>query len=62
LPNPLDLPLLSPPWEIAMILEPDTADIRRRKETEPIRTGLAPRVAAFVGNLEEHATTLARSA
>ncbi|MDR2689828.1 MAG: AraC family transcriptional regulator [Azoarcus sp.] len=58
MPNPLDLPLPLPPQEIAMILEPDAADIRRREETEPIRAGLAPRVAAFVGNLEERATPL----
>ncbi|MDR1277059.1 MAG: AraC family transcriptional regulator [Candidatus Accumulibacter sp.] len=41
-----------------MILEPDQADRRRRSETEPIRACLAPRVAAFVGDGEERATSL----
>ncbi|MDR0440309.1 MAG: AraC family transcriptional regulator, partial [Candidatus Accumulibacter sp.] len=41
-----------------MILEPDQTDRRRRQETEPIRAGLARRVAAFVGDAEERATSL----
>ncbi|MDR0439812.1 MAG: AraC family transcriptional regulator, partial [Candidatus Accumulibacter sp.] len=41
-----------------MILEPDRTDRRRRQETEPIRAGLACRVAAFVGDAEERATSL----
>jgi AraC-like DNA-binding protein len=41
-----------------MIFEPDQADCRRRKETEPIRAGLAHRIAAFVGNEEERLTSL----
>lgn len=41
-----------------MIFEPDEADRRRRKETEKIRAGLAPRIAAFVGDDEERATSL----
>jgi AraC-like DNA-binding protein len=41
-----------------MILEPDPTDRLRRKETEPIRAGLAERAAAFVGNDGERATSL----
>jgi hypothetical protein len=41
-----------------MIFEPDETDRRRRKETEQIRTGLAPRIAAFVGDAEERTTSL----
>jgi hypothetical protein len=46
------------PLESTMIFEPDPNDRRLRKETEPIRAGLAERVAAFVGNDEERATSL----
>jgi AraC-like DNA-binding protein len=38
-----------------MILELDEADRRRRSETEPIRAGLARRVAEFVGDARERA-------
>jgi len=41
-----------------MILEPDQSDRRRRKQTEPIRAGLAQQVAAFVGNERERVTSL----
>ncbi len=41
-----------------MIFEPDQTDRRRRKETEPIRAGLAQRVAAFVGSDGERGTSL----
>jgi AraC-like DNA-binding protein len=41
-----------------MILEPDQTDRCRRKETEPIRAGLAHRVATFVGDGEERVTSL----
>jgi AraC-like DNA-binding protein len=41
-----------------MMFEPDEADRRRRKETESIRAGLAPRIAAFVGNEVERTTSL----
>lgn len=41
-----------------MIFEPDQADRLRRRETEPIRAGLARQVAAFVGNDGERVTSL----
>ncbi|MDR2788044.1 MAG: AraC family transcriptional regulator [Candidatus Accumulibacter sp.] len=41
-----------------MIFEPDEADRRRRKETEQIRAGLVPRIAAFVGSDGERVTSL----
>jgi AraC-like DNA-binding protein len=41
-----------------MIFEPDETDRRRRTETEPIRAGLVPRIAAFVGSDGERATSL----
>jgi len=41
-----------------MIYELSEADRRRRKETESIRTGLASRIAAFVGGEGERATSL----
>ena len=41
-----------------MIFEPDEADWHRRKETEPIRAGLVPRIAAFVESDGERTTSL----
>jgi AraC-like DNA-binding protein len=41
-----------------MIFEPDETDRRRRKETEPIRAGLASRIAVFVGGDGERTTSL----
>ena len=42
----------------SMILEPNPTDRRRRQETEPIRAGLAHRIATFVGDGVERATSL----
>jgi AraC-like DNA-binding protein len=41
-----------------MIFEPGPIDHRRREETEPIRAGLAHRVATFVGDGEERVAPL----
>jgi AraC-like DNA-binding protein len=42
----------------SLLIEPDQTDRRRREETEPIRAGLAPRIAAFGGSDGEHMTSL----
>ncbi|MDR1423867.1 MAG: AraC family transcriptional regulator [Azoarcus sp.] len=41
-----------------MLFEPDETDRRRRKETEPIRAGIAQRISAFVSREGESATPL----
>ena len=41
-----------------MIIEPNEADHRRREETADIRSGLAQRIAAYVGDSEERMTSL----